>query len=222
MGLFKMTVKVTDRGSLNFDDRIRHFVAQDKSAKRAAAEMATRTSKNSFKRVRDVAPVRASRHGRGQMINNIKWAVRQDGSVGLRKQELDKAAPHWIIQEIGTNSRATLKVANKPRPVGRPAKGAQYVKTVKSQKGRRISSGLVFASRGGQFSAPGSATGQQLYLRSQVQGVPATRMRSQAAIVIRKEIKGQHFIKKGGEAGFREYRESVLAAARQQFKKGRR
>jgi hypothetical protein len=221
MTTLKMTLSMKDRGKLDMKARIRSFSAQVSGAERAAATMATRTSRSSFKRTRPIAPPRPGRHGQGKMINSVVWAPRADGTVGLRQQELNKAAPHWIIQEIGTGERAVTRVANSPRPQGRPAKGASYVRTVPSQRGRRISSGLVFASRNGVFTPPGAARGQQLYLRRQVQGVPATRTKSQASIVINREIKGQHFVKKGGESGFREYRESVLAAARQQFRKGR-
>jgi hypothetical protein len=133
-------------------------------------------------------------------------------------------APHWIIQEIGTGKRATIQRHDTPNPVGRPRKGASHVRTVKSQRGRRISAGLVFAS-GGNYSAPGARTGENLHWASRVQGVPMrTRQNPRgqnAAIRISKEIQGQHFVKKGGQAGFREYRGSVLAAARQAFRKAK-
>lgn len=222
MTTLKMTLSMKDRGTLaSLQSRVRAFTAQVHSAEQAAATMATRTSRAGFIRTRPIAPPRPGREGKGQMASEIVWAPRSDGTVGLRQQALDAAAPHWIIQEIGTGERAVTRVAGNARPQGRPVSGASYIRTVKPQRGRRISAGLVFATPGGHFAPPGSASGQQLYLRRQVQGVPATRTRSQAGIRIQREIKGQHFVKRGGEAGFREYRESVLAAARQQFRKGR-
>lgn len=227
MTSLKLTLSLKDRGALTtqLDDRIRTFRAQVKSSEKASAAMATRTSRSTFKRVRDLAPPRAGRWGKGRMTSSIEWAPRTDGTVGLKQQQLTAAAPHWIIQEIGTGQRAIARVAGTPRPVGRPTKGAVYVRTVKPQVGRRIAPGLVFATKGGQYSPPGAARNQQLYARTMVRGAPihtARSRKSAPAIRISREIKGQHFIQKGGDQGFREYRESVLAAARQQFKRGRR
>lgn len=224
MTKLQLTLSMTDRGTLDakLDAKIDAFLTKVSNAETEAAKKATQVSKSSFRRVRELAPPRSGRSGKGQLVNSISWARRSDGTVGLKQAELNAKAPHWIIQEIGTGQRAITRVAGTPRPTGRPTKGAQYVKTVKSQRGRRISPGLVFASRGGQYSPPGAAHNQQLYARMMVRGAPIRTARSRLSapgIRISKEIRGQHFIKKGGQAGFREYRESVLAAARQQFKK---
>ena len=88
---------------------------------------------------------------------------------------------------------------------------------LRSQRGRRILSSLVFADApGGAYTPPGARRSQQLFYRSQVTGAPRRRR----PIVIKREIQGQHFIQKGAQAGFRQYRQSVTAAARQAFRKG--
>jgi len=229
--VLKLDVKVTDRGSLGgkpgygLDRRLSQFIAEVNGARYRAARVATDVSRANVRRSRPLAPPRAGRyHG---LKDAIRWrpiGAEPSAGVGLALQELNQKFPPWLVQEIGTGQRAVQHVGGSPNPVGRPTKGAAYVKTVKSQIGRRISPGLVFAA-GGRYVPPGSGRNQQLFLRSQVKGAPvrfdrATR-RSQPAIRISKEIRGQHFIKKGGQAGFREYRESVLAAARSQLKKRR-
>ena len=155
----------------------------------------------------------------------MEWQPNGFG-VALNIQKLNTDFPPWLVQEIGTNQRAIQGEASatgNATPVGRPAKNATYVKTVRSQVGRPIKGFLVWATRGGQYTPPGAATGQQLYLRSQVKGAPVrfdtSTNRYAANIKIGKEIEGQHFLRDGGQAGFREYRSSVLAAARTQMRK---
>lgn len=223
-----MTCKVqtTDPFGTRLDVRLRAFEAKVESARQAGAAAANRASRNSLVRTRPIAPPRPGRnHESIERVLNwrpITVNGKQGSAVGVNQSELNSRAPHWIIQEIGTGQRAVARVAGRRRATGRPTKGDSAIRTVKSQKGRRISSGLVFADGpGGQFSPPGSASGQQLYLRKQIQGVPfATRRdRSQAGIIIRREIEGQHFVRDGAREGFRVYRRSVLAAARSQFRK---
>jgi len=222
-----LTATLVDRGSLggrngDFASRIRNFEAAVRSAQQSAALVATKTSRSKVKRVRPLAPTRAGRyHG---LRDAIRWAPVQ-GGVGLAKQELDQKFPVWLVQEIGTGQRATQRVAGRPNPSGRPAKNATYIKTVKPQAGRPISSAFVFATKGGTYSPAGAARGQQLYLRSQVKGAPvynSQTRRTAPRIVISKEIEGQHFVRDGGRAGSREYRRTVLAAARTQLRKKRR
>jgi hypothetical protein len=146
--------------------------------------------------------------------------------VGLDLPKLAADFPPWLVQEIGTGQRAIQSEATAQgagNPVGRPRKNAEYVKSVPSQIGRRISGHLVWATKGGQYTAPGATSGQQLWLRSQVTGAPvrydAKAKRYERRMEIHREIPGQHFLRDGGRAGFREYRTSVLAAARTQLRK---
>lgn len=220
----RISLTVTDNFTAKLQRRIRTFERQVDAARSRSAKIATDETRKRVKNTRPFAPPRPGRNHE-QISKVARWSAIGTGptaaGVALRMNELDSRASHWIIQEIGTGQRATIHAGGRPNPVGRPEKDATYVKTVKSQKGRRISSGLVFATGpGGQWVRPGAASGQQLFLRRQIKGVPATPTKSQAGIRITREIPGQHFVRDGGTEGFREYRRSVLAAARTQFRKG--
>lgn len=226
-----MTLKVTDRGSLGgvpgkgLDARIKAFTTDVKAAQILAGSRATVVSRNSIKSVRPTAPLRPGRyHG---LRDAVKWgALRNSDGVQVAVSQLNSKFPPWLVHEIGTGQKAIQHVGGKPNPVGRPAKGATHVKAVKSQIGRRLSPGLVFAS-GNKYQGPdkGRFRQDQIVPRAGVTGAPPrfdrATSRSQPGIRISREIPAQHFIKKGGEAGFRDYRQSVLAAARSQLKKRR-
>lgn len=205
----QLTIQVSNSGILEqgIRDRLTRFAAADVAAQRAAAATATSTAQASFKRKRDIAPVRPGRSGRGQMTQSIKFSrVANQSAVALRIGDLDKAAPHWIIQEIGTGQSANIFRAEEDGPqVGRVA-------TVPAQRGRRISSGLAWASQG-RYVPPNAAGGTE-NLFPRIGGSNA-----RGTMTIKREIEGQHFIKKGSEAGFREYQTSVLAAARRELRK---
>ena len=195
-------------GRRGLDERLKEFLAADLRALKKAADTATTTSRSSFKRKRDIAPPRPGRSGSGQMTKGIQWSrVSGQASVALRMADLNKAAPHWIIQEIGTGQTANIM---------RGADGGPETvraTTIPSQKGRRISSGLMWATKG-RYSPPNRAGGtENLFPRIGPAG------NAKNAMVIRREIEGQGFIKKGADTGFREYEQSVLTAARRQFRK---
>jgi len=221
----QLTVTVTDRrGTLDagLNRRLKALLDADKAAKQMAARAATASTRANFRYRRDVIAPRPGRSSTGgHMKQHLVWTVRND-RVEFDVAQADSQVPHWIIHEIGTGQRATIRQAGVDNPVGRPKSGASYIRTVKSQRGRRISGGLVFAT-GGRWSPPGARRDEQLHWASRVLGVPhhnAANPRGQAASIrIRREIAGQHFVKTGGEHGFREYQQSVLAAARQAFRK---
>lgn len=195
------------------EKRINEFATAERRARTAAAKVATRGTRANFHYRREPIDPRPGRSSTGgQMRSHLQWVTTPDGKVEFDIKKADAEVPHWIIQDLGTGKRAVLKHAAAPNPVGRPKKGATYVRTVRSQKGRRIRGGLVFAS-GGQFSPTGSRRDEQLHWASTVTGVPFRV----PAVRITKEIRGQHFVERGAEAGFSEYRQSVLGAARQAF-----
>jgi len=203
-----------------FAKRTKVFEDAELAARRVAARTATTTSRRSFKHTRDIIAPRAGRSSTGGRLTSfIEWRA-DGGDVVLDVNKLDSGARHWIIQEIGTGKRAAIKSGGDPNPVGRPRTGANYVRTIKSQRGRRISGGLVWASPSGKYTPPisGRTANQQLHLASTVTGVPFRA----PAIRIQREIKGQHFIQKGAQEGFRQYKSSTLAAARKAFRKGSR
>jgi hypothetical protein len=219
----KLTVTVRQRtpGLLGkgIAERARTLVAANEAAMTAAAATATEATRASwaYKRPAD-APKRPGRSSTGgQFVNELSWVAR-NGEVEFDVAKADRGAEYWIIQEIGTGNRATLKHGGSANPQGRPKTGADYVRSVKSQVGRQIPGSLVFASGpGGRYSPAGSRRGEQLYLRSKIRGVPIGPHTAARAIYIGKEIEGQHFVRTGGQQGFQEYRPSVLAAARRAF-----
>lgn len=195
--------------------RIAEFEAGADAAAKSAARVATTATRNGFTYKRP--PQGAQRNKRsstgGRFADFLQWKVDENGQVAF---DLDraKAAPHWIIMELGTASRGRMRFAGDS---DRGVDSSVTMRTVRAQKGRRIHPAFVFATGpGGQYSAPGEATGQQLFARNKVTGAPRQRL----GIKIKREIEAQHFVKKGAETGFLHYRESVLAAARQAFQKG--
>lgn len=218
--MLQLQVKVKDRQNMfgsGFAKRLKYFEDAELRARKMAARAATTATRANFSYLRDpIAPRPGRSSTGGRMKQSLEWSAR-NGRVEFDMTQADREAPHWIIQEIGTGSRATLRSGGADNPVGRPRKGATYVRTVKSQKGRRIKGGLVFAT-GGVYSPPGARRDEQLQFISRVTGAP----HRPAAIRISREIHGQHFVRKGGQAGFHEYSQSVLAAARQAFQKSAR
>lgn len=225
----RVFAKLRDGGQLSTElaKRIARFEEQIATARREAAATATAKSKAAVKRIRPIADPRPGRNYE-PIQNNLRWAsgTSQDQDlVRLDTKSLDQKSRHWIIQNIGTGNSAVVHQAGRPNPQGRPAKDSTYVKSIKSQRGRRISAGLVFATGpAGQYTPPGQGSGQQLYLRSKVSGGARgrsawTRTHSQPGIIIRREIRPQRFVQAGAKQGFRQYRESVLSAARTAFEK---
>ena len=184
----------------------------------AGSKKANQVSQSGFKyRRKGTTPPRPGRTStQGKMTKHVKWKV-NGSNVELDVNTLNKRAPHWIIQEIGTGQRATMTRAGQRHAQGRMSKAdqAKYVRTVKSQRGRKISATLAFGTApGGTFVPAGAGSGQQLYRRRDLTGLSPFRVRR---ITIQKEIVGQHFVRDGGREGFRVYRQTVLAAARRTF-----
>lgn len=225
----QLTVSVRDtKGTLGGPDlnrRLKALVDADAAAQQMAARVATARTRATFNYRREPIAPRAGRSSTGgQMRQHLRWVVR-NGRVEFDMAEADARAPHWIIQEIGTGKRATIKQGGQANPVGRPAKGSTHTVSVRSQIGRRLSGGLVFATPGGAYTAPGAGQGQAIYWASRVKGVPQWSGRrgardQAAAIRIRNEIPAKHMVRDGGRTGFRQYRSSVLAAARRAFDYG--
>ena len=216
-----LTVQVEDRSGVlttGIDRRIDFFLEKEAKARVDAARKATEVSRQRWAtrpNKRDPGGLGAFM-GRettgGRMGSFIRWRALKGGGVGLNLQELDSKAPHWIIQELGTGKRAQMHVGDSS------GSSVTRLRTVKSQRGRRIPGGLVFASRGGVYSQPPGTGREQLYLRSMVTGAPVIPR----GMRIRREIKGRNFVRQGGTQGFRQYRRDTLAAARRAFKKNNR
>lgn len=199
---------------------VKKFERDELAARKAAAATATTMTRKYAGRTRPQDA--GDRPGRpaGNLSKTLRWRPAANASmVGFDLTAADAQSLYWVIQEIGTDERAVIFRANRPNPVGRPKKEAVYVKTVKSQVGRRISRGLAFGTApGGKFQLPGAARGQQIYPKETLSGGWAANPLNQSArIVIRNEIRGKQMVKRGGEEGFQQYEQMVLAAAQQAF-----
>lgn len=187
------------------------FIALARQAGRAAATQATAVSRQTFtSRLsgRPIAPARRNRPTtQGQFAQFINWDFdRATDKVNFDLGYLESAAPYWAIQEIGTGRSANiLQSTNGPGAV-----------TVRSQRGRRISSALVWAGGPGLQAATQArgARNDQLFLRSQVL---ANSVRSRR-IRINKEIKAKHYLRDGAKTAFGLYRKDLTKAFRQTYK----
>lgn len=205
-------------------DRLELLLRNEKQSRQQAAAAATQATRGGFEYLR---PHDASRRpGRsfstgGQFPSFLSWKATDDG-VAFDAQAANRRVPYWIIQEIGTGQSARIRRGGETVSSGRPSRQDAMVNSphVPSQLGRLIPRSLAWGTReGGTYTPPGAGAGQQLYLRSKLHGgrPPAGGQASRDQLVIRREIPGQHFVQEGGEEGFRVYRRSVLAAARQAF-----
>jgi hypothetical protein len=224
----KVNVKERVPGLLGrgITDRVDLLVRNEKMARRQAAAEATKATQASwhYKRPADAAPRRGRSFSTGgQFPTFLEW--RDNGStVAFDAQLANRRVPYWIIQEIGTGESARIRRGGESVQRGRPTREEAAVRSprIPSQIGRVIPSSLAFGTReGGTYTPPGAATGQQLYLRKRLSGGNLSFINEPSSqrhlLVISREIEGQHFVQKGGTQGFRQYRTSVLAAARQAF-----
>lgn len=223
MPALKLQVSMKERNpgllGRGMTNRLDLLVRNERQAREQAAAVATNVTQASFtyKRPADAA----RRRGRsfttgGRFPSFLEWTVTAD-RVAFDARKANSRVPYWIIQEIGTGQSARIRKAGETVQRGRPTREEASVRSprIPSQVGRLIPANLAFGTaEGGNFTPAGAARGQQLYLRSRLKGAPVQRDR---ALVITREIEGQHFVQKGGQAGFRQYRTSVLAAARQAF-----
>lgn len=200
------------------NDRLDLFLRSEHIARDQAAATATAATQKGFtyKRPFDASkrPGRTFTTG-GRFPTFLEWRATAD-RVAFDAQQANSRVPYWIIQEIGTGESARIREAGETVRRGRPSREEASVRSprIPSQRGRLIPGSLAFGTaEGGNFTPAGAARGEQLYLRSRLKNAPVQRR----PLVITREIEGQHFVQKGGEAGFRQYRTSVLAAARQAF-----
>ena len=217
--IWRMTTpRIDDRGTFTpsginrMVDKFTDEVA--KSAQRSAT-LATRATVDALgPNTRPNPGPRSGRNHSNRLKSVLQWNVTPDGAVEFDQNRANAQNRYWIIQEIGTGSRATVRVGGSKNPQGRAKTGADYIRTVPAQRGRLISRGLAFGTRNGVYAHPNqSVRNQQLYLASKLRGVPSPR----GQLVINREISGRHFVKKGGQQGFRAYQTSVIAAAQQAF-----
>jgi hypothetical protein len=190
-----VAVRFIDRQTLNkgLHDDMNRFLADSRQASIAAAEEATKKSRQVFNSRLSKRPPVQKRDGRpttgGNFDSYIDWRPVRDGhAVRVNIEKLERAAPYWLIQEIGTgpDSNYTMK-----------DRDTQTSVSVKSQRGRRLPGSLHWEG------AP--PTGQLVEGRRAHPGTITT------------EIKGKGYIRIGGNRGFRVYDSEMEKAFRRAF-----
>lgn len=199
-----MPFHVSERGNafLNVGESARRFLDKVEEAESEAASVATQRSRmqyDSWVSGRPFAPARRKRPttngGMGAMLH---WQVGSDGMVVFDRDTLDNEAPYWVIQEIGTGQSARIL-----NPEGEVR--------VKSQVGRELPKGLFYwGVAGGEPAQWGGL--HQLFPVSSAPSDPLLSPYAEVSGRIRREIKGKHFVQKGGIAGYDVFRDSLLAA----------
>lgn len=186
------------------------IASHEQVAADAATEMSRRMSSR-FSSGRPLAPPRAGRPTtNGTFATHILWEPgKATGGIKFDLPGLEAVAPYWLIQEIGTGQSAVIL-----NPSG--------VAAVQSQRGRRIPWSLYWGDAPGAVPT-GRMSGkqriannvgfQQLYL---VSGLPSGT-RSGSGGIIRREIRGKHYIQDGGLTGFAVLRDELMSDARKTF-----
>lgn len=172
---------------------------------RAAAELATKTSRAAFTKNLSGRPLAPERDERpttgGQFANLLSWERDGEGDIIFNLAGLESAAKYWLIQEIGTNESANV-----------PGMGSM---TVRSQRGRKLPRTLYWSDGpGGDPTRPlRGGVMQQLYLVRDFQSSDGKEMKraSGRTGVIRREIEAKHFIRDGGFAGWTQMKDMMLA-----------
>lgn len=179
----------------------------------AAASRATLVSRDRFLSQLSGRPLAPARTGRpttgGRFADDIIWERDGHGGIELDVPRLQAVAPYFLIQEIGTN-----KTANILNGAGSSGPGSI---SVRGQAGRSIAWTLFWASGAGSnaVQATTGATGDQLYLAPDIN---INTMVAKRRKRIRREIKGKHYLRDGGAAGFSELEVLLLTDAQRIFR----
>lgn len=221
------TFQASARGNrfLNMQRTLQTFTSQVAALEQEAAQVATETSRRAFTselnlRGRPYAPPRRGRNTTlGSFGNSIVWERLKGGTSGTGNTgagiDIQRLPWYWIIQEIGTNAEAE-QLSNPTRTW-----------KVESQVGRRISPALAWASGPGAGPKPGviGASGDQLFYVSELNTAKAAagyrvrsaRTKGGGGYRIRREIKGKHFLRAGGLAGYANLASNLTDAVRRTF-----
>lgn len=197
---------------VNHASNVVKFRAQIKAREAESALLATQVSRATFTGARIARPLAPARHGRpstqGLFTDHIEWKAggRKANFIDFSTARLKKAAPYYLIQEIGTGHSAVIS-----NPKG--------IISVRSQVGRTIPFNLYWAKGigGSAVNATTGATGDQLYLAADLNAKSLTKVRSRRKR-IRREIKGRHYLQAGGVDGLKYLGKTLDADARKIFR----
>lgn len=195
---------------LNMNATVQQFIKATNVREQDAIKAATAESRNVFTSNLSGRPHVPPRMGRrtsgGTFASQIHWVKtpgHHDVSISLDIATLKRLGSYVFVNEIGTGK--TAHILNPPGSI-----------TVPSQIGRMLPRGLVWASGpGADAVGPSKSTrAQNLFLRSDVNGGFVVKGRVGR---IRREIKGKHFIQKGGVLGFHTLDAGLRADAKRIF-----
>lgn len=217
------------RRFLRLSSFVEEMAASARTIETRAAKVATEESRLIFNRWHSGRPIAPSRKGRksteGRFASLIEWQADAYGMIRLDRETLQEAAPYWIIQEIGTGQSALSLYPEEEF-------------AVPSQIGRQLPMGFYWGNAGGtnptgnvsmsrrNIPAPFASPGRRMHpggaIVGQQQLYPAYMAPPGELILargrIRREIKGKHFIRDGGIAGYDLLRERLLADFGKTFK----
>lgn len=190
--------------------RLKILTEGNERALQVAARAATEASQARFQRKMSGRPTVDPRRGRpttqGTFGSYLVWVPEKIGKnhyARFQHEDLEAAAPYWLIQEIGTGN--TARILDQGRGVA-----------VKSQRGREISPSLTFADATGSYQRPSASRSRedQVVTLQQAKNVPIMPRRR---IFIQKEIEPKGFIRKGGQVGLSQYRKDLRRLMKQAF-----
>lgn len=210
---------------LDLPSNAARFIGRVPEYETEAAQEATEASRATFTRWLGNRPLAAPRAGRatteGQFANYLKWQRDAYGTINFDILTLEEHAPeYWAVQEIGSGQTARIL-----------SQGGSGI-DIPSQIGRKLPSFLYWGDAEGAVPfrpmtmskrrdeiarhAP-MQFDQQLY---PVDSLPdELRYRAMGRKgKIRREDKGKHFIRDGGEAGWEILHDQLLADANRTFR----
>lgn len=198
----------------DLEDEIEHrlniIIEGNKRALQQAARIATEASQSRFQRKLSGRPTVDPRPGRrttqGTFGSYLVWQPEKIGKhhyARFQHEDLEAAAPYWLIQEIGTGNSA--RILDQGRTV-----------SIKSQRGREISPTLSFADATGSYQRPSASRFRedQITTLKQAKNVPIEPRRR---TIIQKEIEPKGFVRKGGHVGLSQYRKDLRQLMKQAF-----
>lgn len=177
----------------------------------SAAEVATQTSRATFADWLVGRPLVPERRGRkttgGDFEMLIAWEADQFGMIRFDQQAMDERAWYWIIQEIGTGKSAHILSPG----------GGEIA--IPSQKGRALPRGFYWGNEAGHpADGPGLHNLYPYEVGAAYGGYANTLDDNGNPVRMKREIRGKHFVRDGGKAGFTQLRQELRVEFRQMTK----
>lgn len=206
---------------MQMSSRASQFATRVQQIEQEAADVATAESRTVYQRWHSGRPNPPARKGRattgGTFADLLIWNRKSNGMIEFDMAALRSRTPtntgnfsYALIQEIGTGQSARIL-------------GSQSgAVAVPSQRGRRISPSLMWSDGGGGNSRPMTAKNRLAAQKSGTFGMQNLFERPQGTFgragLIRREIRGKHFIRDGGVVGWDLLQERLVKDFKRTFK----